>query len=328
MPMRLFNLASIVSYPPQHIGFPVTDRCNLSCRMCRRNFYLKKGLLDKKDISLSLIEIIIEKVKNKVEFFNISAGYGEPLLHKSVLQIIKKLKENGLKVILFTNGTLLTEEISKKLLMNRIDIIIFSFEGYSIKEYESIRVGAKYRDVFKNIKYFTELKKKYHFPTKTILTSTITKDNYFQKINSLINLSKELSINKLEVRDTFFPDPFINRQKRIINIKNKNKLQHDFKILAQKATDLGLEISLPNIRIKKGVIFCPDPWRALYFRKDGYVRPCCINYEKVWNRNIFHDSLESIWNSKEMIEWRKRFLTKCPPKMCYGCPIGEVPEEI
>jgi hypothetical protein len=28
-----------------------------------------------------------------------------------------------------------------------------------------------------------------------------------------------------------------------------------------------------------------------------------------------------------MIEWRKQFLTNCPPKMCYGCPIGEVSKE-
>jgi MoaA/NifB/PqqE/SkfB family radical SAM enzyme len=295
--------------------------------MCRRNIYLRKGILNKKDVPLSLIEVAIEKVKNKIEFFNISAGYGEPLLHKDILQIIKKIKDSDLKVILFTNGTLLTEELSKKLLMSEVDIIIFSFEGYNQEEYESIRVGASYEKVLKNIKQLIVLKKKLGFPTKTILTSTITKDNYFQKINSLIELSKNLLVDKLEVRDTFFFNPFANKQKRIINIKNKKKLQHDFKFLIQKALALGLEISLPNIRIKKGVIFCPDPWRALYFRKDGYVRPCCINYKKVWSKNIFHDSLESIWNSKEMIEWRKRFLTKHPPKMCYGCPIGEVSEE-
>jgi MoaA/NifB/PqqE/SkfB family radical SAM enzyme len=187
--------------------------------MCRRNFYLKKGIINKKDVSLSLIEVIIEKVKNKIKFFNISAGYGEPLLHKEIIQIIKKIKEGGLKVILFTNATLLTKEMSKKLLMSEIDIIIFSFEGYDSREYESIRRGANYRKVLKNIKQFIELKKKFNFPTKTILASTITKDNYFQKINSLIDLSKSLSVDKLEIRDTFFLNPFINRKKELLTIE-------------------------------------------------------------------------------------------------------------
>lgn len=211
--MKLCSLVPIVSSPPQHIGLPVTDRCNLSCKMCRRKLYLEKGILDKKDLSLSLIEIVIEKIKNKVKFFNISAGYGEPLLHKNVVEIIKKIKESGLKVILFTNGTLLNKEMARKLLMNGLDIIIFSFEGYDPKEYERVRVGAKYWKVLENIKYFIEFKKSFDFPTKTIITSTITKDNYFQKISSLIEMSGELSVDKLEVRDTFFHNPSVNKKK-------------------------------------------------------------------------------------------------------------------
>jgi len=43
-------------------------------------------------------------------------------------------------------------------------------------------------------------------------------------------------------------------------------------------------------------------------------------------KNIFYDSLEEIWNSAEMIAWRKKFIEGKPPKMCRKCPIGVIPK--
>jgi radical SAM protein with 4Fe4S-binding SPASM domain len=296
--------------------------------MCERDFYIKRGALDlTNDVSLNSIKDVIKKIKNKVEFINISAGYGEPLLHKNIIQIIREFKNNNLKVILFTNATLLTKPLSKKLITSGLDLILFSFEGYSPTEYENLRIGANYKKVFENIQNFIKLKGKKKLP-KTILTATISKEKYFQKISSLINLAKTLSVDKLEIHDTFFCKSSNKQQlqRRIINVKNKKRLLKDFRILRKKAINCGLKITLPEVEIQNGIILCPDPWRSLYFRKDGYVRPCCIDYEKVWNKNIFYDSLEEIWNSAEMIAWRKKFIEGKPPKMCRKCPIGVVPK--
>ncbi len=322
------QLSAIIQRYPIQIGLSITDKCNLFCKMCEREFYLKRGILDTvDDISLSSIKQIIKKIKDKVEFVNISAGYGEPLLHKDIVQIIRELKNNNLKVILFTNATLLTKEISKKILVTGLDLALFSFEGYSEKEYENLRSGANYKRVFENIQYFIKLKKVSKIPTKTILTATVTKEGYFQKINSLIELAKILSVDKLEVHDTFFYKSYNKQQpRRIITINDKKSLLRDFKVLQEKAIGYGLELILPKTNIRNGVIFCPDPWRSLYFRKDGYVRPCCIDYEKVWNKNIFHNSLEEIWNCDEMINWRKKFIENRPPKICQKCPIATISE--
>jgi len=326
--MKKYSLPVFVPYYPIQVGLSITDKCNLSCKMCERKIYLERGILDTNDISLTSIKKIVEKIKNRVEFVNISAGYGEPLLHKDIVQIIRELKKNNLKVILFTNATLLTKELSKKILTAGLDLILFSFEGYNKKEYENLRMGAKYQKVFKNIQYFINFKKVSKIPTKTMLTATITKGGYFQKINSLIELTKILSVDKLEVRDTFFCK-LNNKQQsqRIINIKDKEEVLRNFKTLQEKALNYDLEIILPKIKIKKGGIFCPDPWRSLYFRKDGYVRLCCVDYEKIWNKNIFYNTLEEIWNCKEMVNWRKRFIRNKPPRMCKGCPIGEISED-
>lgn len=322
------QLSAIVKYYPIQIGLSITDRCNLHCKMCEREYYLKKNILDTtNDISLSSIKQIIKKIKGKVEFVNISAGYGEPLLHKDIVQIIQELKNNNLKVILFTNATLLTKELSKKIAATGLDLILFSFEGYTKKEYENLRVGANYKRVFENIQYFIKFKKAIKSPTKTTLTATVTKERYFQKINSLLELTKILSVDKLEIHDTFFCKSYNKQQpQRITTINDKKGVLRDFKILQEKAISYDLELILPKIKIKNGVIFCPDPWRSLYFRKDGYVRPCCIDYEKVWNKNIFHNTLEEIWNCNEMINWRKKFIENKPPKICQNCPIGEVSE--
>ena len=43
------QLTTIVQSYPVQIGISITDRCNLFCKMCERNYYIEKGILDIKN---------------------------------------------------------------------------------------------------------------------------------------------------------------------------------------------------------------------------------------------------------------------------------------
>src|SRR5512147_177066 len=89
-----------------------TNRCNLTCSTCMRNVWnVQYG-----DMSPETFERILLSFRDspqKPELF--LGGYGEPLSHPRILEMIERAKERGHRVSLITNGILLTERISRKL---------------------------------------------------------------------------------------------------------------------------------------------------------------------------------------------------------------------
>ena len=68
---------------------------------------------------------------------------GEALLNKNVFQMIEYATNKGCWVGIHTNATLLTKEMSTRILESSLNSISFSFDGATSKVYEKVRVGAK-----------------------------------------------------------------------------------------------------------------------------------------------------------------------------------------
>jgi radical SAM protein with 4Fe4S-binding SPASM domain len=69
-------------------------------------------------------------------------------------------------ITLNTNGILLTEDLSKKLLETKINSIAISIEGNNKEEYESIRVKLKWDVLRKNVQNIRKLIDEHNYPTK------------------------------------------------------------------------------------------------------------------------------------------------------------------
>lgn len=152
----------IVSDFPVHLDIEITTLCNLQCPMCPRtkmiqeNQFLNYGTMKFDDFKY----IIDQGAENGL--YSIKLNYlGEPLVHPDIVKLVRYAKNKGIVDIMFnTNGVLLTEEMSANLLEAGLDNLFLSFDSPYPKQYEQIRVGAKFEKVIKNIQYFSELKKK------------------------------------------------------------------------------------------------------------------------------------------------------------------------
>lgn len=78
-----------------------------------------------------------------------ASWFGESLLSPYFKEIILYAKEKGLKIFLFTNGSLIDKDMAKFLNEN-VDKVFISIDDIEEK-YEKIRVGLKYNDVKKAI---------------------------------------------------------------------------------------------------------------------------------------------------------------------------------
>ena len=124
--------------------------CNLKCVMCPQ----AKGLTrPKSSMEMSLFTRIIDEVCGYKPLIKLYMS-GEPLLHKNIIEMIDYASNHGCRTMIHTNATLLTEEMSKRILDSSLTFLSFSFDGCTPEVYEKLRPPAKFKEVKANIERF------------------------------------------------------------------------------------------------------------------------------------------------------------------------------
>jgi wyosine [tRNA(Phe)-imidazoG37] synthetase (radical SAM superfamily) len=141
---------AVVAQFPLNLDVELNNTCNLACPFCVREFMDEgKGLMD-----LDRFMVLCREAK----LYHLPAmklnWRGEPTLHPRLAEMVYHAKKAGiLEVMLNTNGTLLTKNLSKKLIDNGLDKIIFSIDSIDPDKYASkYRLGANLVDVLANLK--------------------------------------------------------------------------------------------------------------------------------------------------------------------------------
>ena len=117
---------------PETIIWIVTSKCNLNCRHCYTLPYRFE-----RDLNTSIVKKIIEEAADAgVEHIHYTGG--EPLLRNDIFDILWHTIELGIDTSLFTNATLVNDEIAARLARTSVTIYT-SIDGHNREVYESIR---------------------------------------------------------------------------------------------------------------------------------------------------------------------------------------------
>ena len=112
----------------RYLELQITDRCNLRCRHC----YIGEGL--HQDLSKERIQRGLEEFE-EIQGLRLLLSGGEPLLHPDFWEINDALRNYAFRSVLLSNGTLINEEVAKRLRVHEVQI---SLDG--MKEgHESLR---------------------------------------------------------------------------------------------------------------------------------------------------------------------------------------------
>ena len=89
-----------------------TNLCNLDCRTCIRNVWTEPmGRMSEATFSKIIEGLKTVSPPPKIFF----GGFGEPLFHPDILDMVRRAKALGGEVEMISNATLLTKEISQEL---------------------------------------------------------------------------------------------------------------------------------------------------------------------------------------------------------------------
>lgn len=310
-------LPNYVPNLPTFIQIEVTNRCNLNCIMCCHSHDTVRPFLNSKDLTLGEFRKIIQHLPNIPMQLNLQ-GIGEPLLNPELFEMIKHAKEFKKWVTLTTNGTLLSEENSKKILESGLDRLYISIDAANKNTFGIIRPGVDFDQVLKNIKNLVELTKQKPCSLEIFSETTITKYN-LPELAEIVELIKALGLKNIFLSEiSVIPgDP-----KKIKPPHRETRLRLENIKKMPNGSGLNIRTYIDEAP-KKTNTPCFWPWSSSYITVEGYVTTCCymLNPHILCMGNIFKESFRRIWNNR----WYRHFralMKSNLPKFCSSieCP--------
>ncbi len=320
---------------PRLIFWETTAACNLKCIHCRASAV---GFRSPDDLttpeSLHLLDSIASFAKPVI----VISG-GEPLVRPDIFEIAQHGTDLGLKMVLATNGTLLTPEIARSMKKTGIQRISVSLDGASAATHDIFRgqVGA-FEAALQGIEYV----KAEGIPFQ--INTSITKRN-LSEIESIKALAEWIGAVALhifllvptgcgkEIAEEEMITPaqyeeilnwFYDQSKTTTLSLKATCAPHYFRIMRQRAAQEGVKITPETHGFEAMTKGCLAGTGVCFVSQKGDVYPC--GYLPVSAGNVRQTPFPQIWNGSELfrvLRDENKLEGKCGPcefkGVCGGC---------
>lgn len=129
---------------PSQILMDITEVCNLACTHCPHPVFMKSEHYGGRHLEPALNEKMIEEVRQHGQGLTQYIRYasnGEPLVHPHAYEMIQAaVDHSGVFVTLTTNGKIMNERRTQRLLESGIHLIDISIDAFRPETYAKIRV--------------------------------------------------------------------------------------------------------------------------------------------------------------------------------------------
>ncbi len=326
-----------------------TSKCNLSCTMCFRKTWIDEAY---EDMEASVFDRCMDTMPESVEtvFFG---GMGEPLHHRDIIRMVQAASDKGKRVELLTNGTLLSQDMSVRLLDAGLDMLWVSVDSFETGGYEKIRQHSDFGLVKSNITGFNIERQRRDGKAELGIAFVAMKSNVNQ-IGRLLSFANDNHVRKVNISNVLPTDRQSEKESLCgstvsLELHARNYAGYpeinmpfmDFNL--PEAMEGFMEVLRSNFNIalggealarRKGHCRFIEEGNA-FVRHDGDVSPCMallhsgLTYLNGAERKVYHhsfgnvkeQSLSDIWRSEEYAAFRERVrrFEFSPCIQCGGC---------
>jgi MoaA/NifB/PqqE/SkfB family radical SAM enzyme len=124
-------------------------------------------------------------------------GWGEPLLHPRLFDMIALAKGAGCRVGLTTNGMRLDQDTGGRLLDLNLDLIAVSIAGNTAGTHESIRVGSDFARILENVRRLLTLRREQGRDRPKVEFSFLMTRTNMQELPEAVDLAASLGVDEL-----------------------------------------------------------------------------------------------------------------------------------
>ncbi|MGH9341849.1 MAG: radical SAM/SPASM domain-containing protein [Acidobacteriota bacterium] len=316
-----------------------TFRCNLQCDMCPR-FSSEDPHLD---MSMETYSRIHEAMvyAHTVDF----TGWGEPLLHKRIFEMIGRARDRGCVTTMTSNGTALTEKNGLSLIEAGLDRLTVSVDGTSADTYDRIRTGASFEKVSRNLEDLSHLIDRSGSGLELGIAFTVQESNahqlgeilpWMQRVGVRVLHLKHLNvISNADDWDRSFLKYRLSPVRK--NGHTLQALEGGTARLREQARSAGvrlLEHSEFPLTSEKNPRHClATPLESVYFSYEGRMAPCCHfghHVSRYFEGQLYapsalffgdirkHDFVQ-VWEHPAYSSFRQGFISRDYPDACKTC---------
>jgi len=273
-----------VSPFPQLVDVELTNHCNLSCIFCgQQTMKRPKGFMTRETFKKVVDECAIHKTP--IRFIR----WGEPFLHKNIIDFARYIKDNDLWLHITSNGLAIKDKDMESLVDLGVESLVFSFQGATKEQYEIMRNNKRYDELKENVLRMVEIRGEKEKPfihvSSTMTNETKDEVNEFMKYWGGI-------VDSVGVGKTNLSYLSMNQIKSFENLGK-------------------LELVKKQETIKKEYRACTEVYQKMGINWDGKVTACCADFDEYLIVGDLADSaISDIWQNSEELKAIRLLLDK------------------
>ena len=323
-----------VNFSPRLIAWEITRSCNLTCIHCRAS--AEKGAYEG-ELDTGRCMKILKEISDVAKPVIILTG-GEPLLRNDVFDLASRGTELGLKMVMATNGTLLTDDIARRIKKCGIQRVSISIDAPDSARHDTFRnVPGCFDKAIDGINCLKNERIEFQINT------TVTRHN-----SGVIQEMLDLAVNLGAVAHHLFLLVPTGRAKELINqeieAKEYEKLLHWFynmrnhvplhlkatcaphyyRILREEAHKKGENVTYETYGMDAVTRGCLGGTAFCFIGYNGVVQPC--GYLDIPCGNLNRDEFKAVWDNSSVFNNLRNYSKyegKCGQceyiRVCGGC---------
>ncbi len=318
---------------PWHVQIDLTNRCNNDCIACWCNSPLigDKAMTDevkKKQLSLEACIGLIDDLASLGTRDVYFTGGGEPFMHPGILDLMRHVKKNGMRLDMSTNFTLVTKEIARELVDIGIDHMNLSLWSATPSMYvvqHPSKSEATFLRITEIIDYIEELKSQKKVRRPALGMYNVINAYNYHELTDMLEYAFQHRLSDI----SYVPvDTVPNRTEKLQlqekHRKNlsqvvaelpgkreffKKKYNHDvifsnLDIFSQRIESKDVERSNYDGQLLSTLPSCYAGWSFARILANGDVNSCLKSF-KIPVGNIGENSFKNIWFGEKQKEFRK-----------------------
>jgi MoaA/NifB/PqqE/SkfB family radical SAM enzyme len=258
--------------PFRAVQIEVTSRCSTGCVFCPHDALANRWV--EGDLAL---EVYHEKVVPYLDLFDLVylQGWGEPMLHPHLWEMLGMAQEKGCRTGFTTNGAWLQDEQNRCLLDMGVNLISVSFAGTAASVHESLRTNSEFEKLCENFENLANLKKQRENDKPWLeLHFLMTRAN-LSEFPSLIELAASLGADEVVATNlTYSPSLALDH----MHVFDEEPRPEDTELIdqaKQNAKRLNIPLRVYPLQTEPQTLVCDaDPVSAVYINHRGEVTPC------------------------------------------------------
>ncbi|MFP4455252.1 MAG: radical SAM/SPASM domain-containing protein [Desulfonatronovibrio sp.] len=313
----------------------VTTRCNASCIYCPHAIF--RDSWHGRDLSLESFKALVPAFsKTSLVYLQ---GWGEPLLHPRLFDMLKIVKKKGCMAGLTSNANLLSRDMLIKLADSGLDFLSLSLAGINEKN-DVIRKGTSLKKVQKVVQEINRIRAAKGTSSPKIHLAYMLLRSGLDDIAAMPDFFNSMEVDEVVISGlTLAFTPEMEKEMYLADSPEGYQDVREKLLTMKNAVEEPEKINFHLYNPYQSPGQCSENiHRATFMSVDGYIRPCvCTDFpgfsenQRMFFKgtgyslsslefgNIKEKSLAEIWNDQEYKRFRENFFSEEINKPCAHC---------